>query len=212
MNIIIKEEAARKLQNKHQQQQEEISSKSYKLFSEKKRPIEVAIELNLKEPEVTKLFIEYCKLRRLHKFYLAYKELGEEDIGYFVKLCKLAKKVGLSIEKIVNAVDIASNKLPYMESLYRQPKDEVDNMQRTRQHLSNDIHALEYKISILDKTAFSCEEDCRRKEQELQELTIRKDRIEKLIANILNNDNGVHSKLKHMIKQNVKAVLAEISK
>jgi predicted HTH domain antitoxin len=53
MNIIIKEEAAKKLQNKYQQQQGELSSKSYKLFSEKKRPIEVAIELNLKEPEVT---------------------------------------------------------------------------------------------------------------------------------------------------------------
>ena len=34
-------------------------------------------------------------------------------------------------------------------------------------------------------TAFSCEHSCKRTEQQIQELTIRKDRLEKLIANIL---------------------------
>jgi hypothetical protein len=61
-------------------------------FSKDKRPVEVAITLNLKEPEVTRMFIEYCKLKRLHKFYLAYKELGDNGIGYFVKLCESEKK------------------------------------------------------------------------------------------------------------------------
>jgi hypothetical protein len=46
-------------------------------FSKDKRPVEVAIILHLKEPEVTGMFIEYCKLKRLHKFYLAYNELGD---------------------------------------------------------------------------------------------------------------------------------------
>ena len=44
------------------------------------------------------------------------------------------------------AVDIAANKLPYMESLYGQLKDEVDNLQRIRQYLSNDIQALKNKF------------------------------------------------------------------
>ena len=43
----------------------------------------------------------------------------------------------------------------------------------------------------------------------MQELTDKKDRIQKLIANILNNDDECYSKLKHIIKKNVKAVLAE---
>jgi hypothetical protein len=37
-------------------------------------------------------------------------------------------------------------------------------------------------------TAFSCEHGCKRTEQQIQELTIRKDRLEKLIANILNGE------------------------
>jgi hypothetical protein len=63
-----------------------------------------------------------------------------------------------------------------MEGLYRQVKDELDSMQRTRQCLSNDIQALKNKISILDKTAFSSEQECRSKEQQSQPLTIQKDR------------------------------------
>jgi predicted DNA-binding protein YlxM (UPF0122 family) len=50
---IINEEKARQLQNKHQQQQQELSSKAYRLFSEGKPPVEVAIALNLREPEAT---------------------------------------------------------------------------------------------------------------------------------------------------------------
>jgi hypothetical protein len=42
------------------------------------------------------------------------------------------KEKAVSIERLVNAVDIASNKLPYMESLYEQVKEQVDNMQCTR--------------------------------------------------------------------------------
>ena len=91
----------------------------------------------------------------------------------------------MGIEQVVNAVDIAIHKLPYIESLYEQVKDQIDKMQHTRQRLVNDIRALERKISILDKTAFSCEQERMRTEQRVQGLTDKKDRLEKLIANIL---------------------------
>ena len=48
--------------------------------------------------------------------------------------------------------------------LYKQLKDEVDKLQYIRQGLLNDIAALKYKISILDKTPFSIEQDYKRKE------------------------------------------------
>jgi hypothetical protein len=88
----------------------------------------------------------------------------------------------------VNAVDIDIHKLPYMEELYGQVKNEVDNMQHTRQYLSNNIQAMKNKISILDATAFSCEQDCKRKELAIQQLTIQKDRIEKWITNVLKGE------------------------
>ncbi|MCD6036490.1 MAG: hypothetical protein K0S67_374 [Nitrososphaeraceae archaeon] len=84
----------------------------------------------------------------------------------------------MSIEQAVNAADITVNRLPYMESLYEQVKDQVDKMQRTRQGLENDIEDRKNKISLLDRIAFSYEQECKKAEQRVEELTDQKDRIE----------------------------------
>ncbi len=47
-------------------------------------------------------------------------------------------------------------------------------MQHTVQRLANDIRALERKISVLDKTALSSEQECKKTEQKVQELTDKK--------------------------------------
>jgi queuine/archaeosine tRNA-ribosyltransferase len=104
----------------------------------------------------------------------------------------------MSIEQVVNVVEIAIHKLPYMESLYKQAKDEAEKMQRTIQRLANDIEARKNKISILDKIAFSIEQGSKTTEQRVQELTSQKDILERLIANISNGEG--YSKLKQVVK------------
>jgi len=206
IHAIIKEEEARRQKYK----QQEISAQAYQLFSEGKTPIEIAIILKIPASKVSKLYREYWDLKRLDQLIVIHKETNGK-LGPFLKLYKqLIKEKHMSIEKVVNAVDIAANKLPYMESLYKQLKDEVDKLQYIRQGLLNDIAALKYKISILDKTGFSCEQESKRTEQRLQELGDKKDRLEKLIANILNGED--YSKLKRIVKENVRAVLSENKK
>lgn len=110
-------------------QQLSLSAQAYKLFSERKTPLEVAIALNLRKSEATKLFIEYCKLQRLHILISIHKETNGE-LGPFLKLYKgLIKEGDMSVEKVANIVDIEIHKLPYMEDLYGQVKEEVDNIQ-----------------------------------------------------------------------------------
>ena len=202
IHAIIKEEEARRQKHKDQ----EISSKANKLFSKGKTTVEVANILNLPATKVSKLYREYWHLKGLHKLNLIYKETNGK-LGPFLKLYKeLIKKRRMSIEQVANIVDTAIHKLPYMENLHRQAKDQVEKMQRTIQRLADDIRTLELKISILDKTAFFSEQDCKRKHQEIQELTAQKDLLEKLIANILNGEG--YSKLKQVAKENVKAVLS----
>src|SRR5919206_4424310 len=60
---ILKDEDSKRQRHKDQQQREEISSKAYIQFSKGKLPLDVAIELNLIEPEVTKLYKQYLKLK-----------------------------------------------------------------------------------------------------------------------------------------------------
>jgi hypothetical protein len=153
------------------------------------------------------LCIGYWKLKRLHILNLVHKE-SNGKLGPFLKLYKeLIEKNGMTIEQVVNAVDIAIYKLPYMESLYRQAKDQAEKMQCTIQRLANDIAAKEYKISLLDTTAFSSEQYCKREELAIQELSDKKNRLEKWITNILNGEG--YSKLKQVAKENVKAALSD---
>jgi hypothetical protein len=203
IHAIIKEEEARR--QKYEQQ--EICAQAYQLFSEGKTPVQVAIELNLPASKVIKLYIEYWKLRGLDKLNSIFKETNGK-LWPFLKLYKeLIKKRGMSIEQVVNVVEIAIHKLPYMENLYQQVKDEAEKMQGTIQQLANYIRALERKISILDKIAFASEQECRRKHQEIQELADKKNRIERLIANILDGEG--YSKLKQIVKENVQAILSD---
>ena len=46
-------------ESKEEQEQLSLSTQAYKLFSDTKNQLEVAIALNLKEPEVTKFYKEY---------------------------------------------------------------------------------------------------------------------------------------------------------
>jgi hypothetical protein len=188
IHAIIKEEEARRQKDKDRQQQVETSGKAYELFSKRYTPLQVAIELNIRQSEATKYYREYWKLRGLDKLNTIYKETNGK-LGSFLKLYRLMKEKGMSVEQVVNAVEIAIHKLPYMETLYRQIKDEVDKMEHTRQVLINDIEAKKNKISTLDVIAFSCEQECSKKEQQVQELADKKDRLEKLITNILSDDN-----------------------
>jgi hypothetical protein len=96
--------------NKNQQPSSSIAAQAYKLFSEGKTTVEVAIELNLPASKVSKLYIEYWKLKRLHKLYYAYTELGDEGIGNFLKLHKLAKKEGISREQVVKLLQLSDEK------------------------------------------------------------------------------------------------------
>ena len=59
ISSILKEEESKQHKYKHQQQQQELSAKAYELFSKGKTPVEVAIALNLRAPEVTILYREY---------------------------------------------------------------------------------------------------------------------------------------------------------
>jgi hypothetical protein len=107
----------------------------------------VAIALNLKKPEVTNMYREYWRIKKLHKLNLICKETNDK-IWIVLKLYKeLIKKRHMSIEQVVNAVGIAIHKLPYVETLYRQAKDQAEKMQHTIQRLASDIAALERKIS-----------------------------------------------------------------
>ncbi|HKG72148.1 MAG TPA: hypothetical protein VKA87_09615 [Nitrososphaeraceae archaeon] len=91
ISAILREEESRQQKYKDQQQQEEVSSQAYKLFSEGKTPLEVTITLNLREPEVNKLYREYWKLKHLYKVNSIYEEIGN-DLRHIIELQEEQRK------------------------------------------------------------------------------------------------------------------------
>src|SRR5215211_6332643 len=92
----LKEEQDNIDSEKNQEQQLSLSTQAYKLFSEGKTPLQVAIALNLGESEATKFYKEYWKLKQLHNLNIVYEET-KGDIKPFLKLYKLAKAAGMSV-------------------------------------------------------------------------------------------------------------------
>ena len=165
--ILKKEEEKNNIivTNKQQQPSSSLATRAYELFSNGKTPLQVAIALNIRQSEAAKYYTEYWKLKGLDKLNTIHTETNGNAWPLWKLYKELIKKRRMSIGQVVDAVEIAINKLPYMETLYKQLKDEVDKLQYIKQGLLNDIAALRYKISILDKTAFSIKHDFKRKEQ-----------------------------------------------
>jgi hypothetical protein len=72
-------------ESNREQQRLSLSAQAYKLFSDRKTPLEVAIALNLSESEATKFYKEYWKLKQLHNLNMVYEET-KGDIEPFLKL------------------------------------------------------------------------------------------------------------------------------
>ena len=151
IHAIIKEEEARRQKYQHHQQQEETFSKAYKLFSDGKKPVEIAIELNLREPEVTKLYREYLKLNLMHKLYSAYTELGDEGIADFLWLYKLSKKEGVGRQQVIKLLQLIDEDnslgLAQFEKLRKWRIDEIHDLDMQIERPKNYLYRLNNEIA-----------------------------------------------------------------
>jgi hypothetical protein len=125
---------SKKNQNQEQNSDLSLSAKAYKLFSERKTPLEVAIALNLGESEATKFYKEYWKLKRLHNLTLIYEET-KGDIDPFLRLYKLSKAAGMNVQQVVNLLKIANNNLLDIQCRYERLKREVNTLENNKQQL-----------------------------------------------------------------------------
>ena len=148
IRAIIKkhEEKSNAIANKKKQLS--LSSKAYKLYSKGKTNVEVAIKLDIPQVQATLFHFEYCRLMGLDDFEFLYVRTR----GKVTPLCKLYEELvikrRMSIEQVANSVDIALDRLPYMERLYEIAKREADRMQEKRDYLSKDIISLRKELEL----------------------------------------------------------------
>jgi hypothetical protein len=137
-------------------QSNQKSTQSYKLFSQEKKHVEVAIQLNLSEKEATRFYTEYWKLKRLYSLCHIYQE-SKEDLSYILKLCRLAKRHGITVDNIewfVNMVNIGTYNIPDLQKQYAKLQDDVQVIDHQKVVSKAELHNMNNQISILRRTMY----------------------------------------------------------
>ena len=97
-------------ENKEEQEQQHLSlsAKAYKLFSERKIPLEVAIALNLRELEAT-ISTKNIESKQLHNLNIVYEET-KGDIAPFLKLYRLSKVKRMGVKQVIDILAVANKR------------------------------------------------------------------------------------------------------
>jgi transposase len=200
------EEKAEGLKEQHEEIQHlSLSAQAYKLFSDRKTPLEVAIALNLKESEATKFYKEYWKLKQLHNLDTVYEEL-KGDIEPFLKLYRLSKAKGMSVKQVINLLEIANTNLPDIQRRYERLKRELNTLEFNKQQSHRTMAYFNNQIERKSKTLTSYRISCIRERREIEKLYYEKTRLEALITGFKNN-NEDYLKIKRAAEDKVKDVL-----
>src|SRR5919108_2290090 len=155
LNKVVEEktEGSKEQENAEKYQEQKglsLSAQAYKLFSDRKTPLEVAIALNLGESEATKFYREYWKLKQLHNLNMVYEET-KGDIEPFLKLYKLAKRKGIGVKHVVDTLAIENNDLPAIEQRLKRLRSEISTLQFQKRIDERNLYRLNNQIASTTK-------------------------------------------------------------
>jgi len=155
--------------NSNNKPSNEKATHAYKLFSEGKKPVEIAIQLNLSEKEATRFYTEYWRLKRLYSLYHIYQE-SKGNLSYILKLCRLAKRQGITadnIEWFVNMVNIGTYNIPDLQKQYAKLQDQVQVIDHQKVMSKAELHNMNNQISILRRNNYQLSATCNHKRNEI---------------------------------------------
>jgi hypothetical protein len=188
-----------------EQQQLSLSTQAYKLFCDRKTPLEVAIKLDLKESEATKFYKEYWKLKQTHNLNMVYEEL-KDDIEPFLRLYRLSKAAGMNVQQVVNLLKIANNNLPDIQCRYERLKRELNTLEFNKQQSHKAMAYFNNQIETQRKALTYNRVSSIRERRLIENLNNEKARLEALVTQFKNN-NKEYSKIKQAAEEKVKDVL-----
>ncbi|MDF2768828.1 MAG: hypothetical protein K0S91_1663, partial [Nitrososphaeraceae archaeon] len=191
--------------NQTHAQQPSLSAQAYKLFSDRKTPLEVAIALNLRESEATKFYREYWKLNQQHNLNIVYEDL-KGNLEPFLRLYKLSKAAGMSARHVINLLKIANNNLLDIQRRYERLKREVSTLEFNKQQSRTALTFFNNQIEMKSKALTSYRISYIRQRREIEKLYNEKTRLSYLVTHFKNN-NEEYLKIKQAAEENVKSVL-----
>jgi hypothetical protein len=137
------------------------------LFEQGKKPIDLAIELDISYSEVIDLQLEFWALKELYDLPLVYQEL-KHDFDSFLKLFKILKKNKISSERhILKFLRYAGHDLPSLENKIRKLTSDVIELEFQKKDLNNTIKLQHAQLSDLGQVITKYQNVIDSKKQEL---------------------------------------------
>jgi hypothetical protein len=203
----VKEEQGNIDSEKNQEQHHlSLSTQAYKLFSDRKTPLEAAIALNLSESEATKFYKEYWKLKQLHNLNMVYEETNG-DIEPFLKLYRLSKFKGMGVKQVVDSLAIANNDLPAIEERFKSLRNEISVLQFQKRIDKRSLNQLNNQIASTTKLLTSYRISCVRERREIENLYNQKAGLDALVTGFKNNNEEYLNKINQTAEEKVKDIL-----
>jgi hypothetical protein len=136
---------------------------------------------------------------------MIYEEI-KDDIGYFVKLYKLSKAKGMSIQHVIDVLEIANNDLPSIEERLKTLRNDISMLQFQKRIDERNLYQLNNKIASTIRLLNSFRMSCKRERREIENLYNEKAGIANLVAHFKNN-NDEYLKIKQAAEEKIKDVL-----
>jgi len=182
------------------------SSQAYQMFSEGKSPMEVAVALDMREPDVTQLFKESWSLKQINDLNSIYLET-KGDLGSFVTLYKSSQEAGMNAEHVVRILSLANNDLPHLEGRYYNIKSEVKSLEAKKESLIRTIQDYDNQLMSLGKSFDNYCRVCQEEEGKLTDLQRKRLQAESLASHFENNNEG-YINIRNVVEQKVYSTLS----
>jgi hypothetical protein len=138
IGYILKDADKNKEAEQQRSRQELLSSQAYKLFSEGKSPVEVAIKLNIRASEAIVFQREYWELDGLHNLNQIYEDI-KGNPWPLVNLSRSIMAAFMDVSHVITLLKIANNDLPTLEYKYVMLKNEVKSLEEQKRNLYNQV-------------------------------------------------------------------------
>jgi hypothetical protein len=184
------------------------ATQAYKLFSERKKPFEVAIELGIREAEVNKFFREFWKLKNLNQLCEIYPQI-RHYLPSFLKLHKALKRQGLTagnVEWFANAIETGVIKLPELQGQRQSLQNEI--LDKQHQKLQRALQVINKKIVELADVEKIHQQNFDILADKVCDFQNQKHQLEQFVSRFKNGDSR-YLQIKRIAEEVVGRVLAE---
>jgi hypothetical protein len=123
------------------------TTQALKLFSQNKTPLEVAIDLDINETEVEKVYKDYWRLNGLAELHKAYVDDIQLNLPSFLEFYKVSKEEGVNEHDIRHIIQYG-DQLQFLDYLVKDQAKKAEELVKQVKNLKFEINKLQHRIKF----------------------------------------------------------------